>query len=54
MNVLTNQTALFNRRIADDLGGFDEALSGTDDWDFWIAPPIDLNSCRRARCSRAF
>ncbi|PQV63691.1 Glycosyl transferase family 2 [Abditibacterium utsteinense] len=29
-------TTMFRKSVVDDLGGFDESLRGTDDWDLWI------------------
>jgi glycosyltransferase involved in cell wall biosynthesis len=33
---LAVQTAVVRRSVLDELGGFDESLSGADDWDLWI------------------
>ena len=29
-------TTMFRKSVVDELGGFDESLRGTDDWDLWI------------------
>lgn len=29
-------TTLFSKSVIDEVGGFDESLLGTDDWDMWI------------------
>jgi len=35
-NVIPAACVLFPRKLAQELGGFDESLRGTDDWELWL------------------
>jgi GT2 family glycosyltransferase len=42
-NYIPIQTVLFNRKLYEDLGGFDEKLDHLEDWDLWIRYSLSTN-----------